>query len=134
MTRASYDVVMVPGDGVGAEVAAEAQKVLLAVAKATDTHFRVEEIPCGGQYYLAHGRDWPEGAEARCAAADVILLGAVGWPSPSGPGPVTMADGKMAGWSPVIGNRTRLDLYANVRPVRLYPGVRHKISGRFQQI
>jgi isocitrate/isopropylmalate dehydrogenase len=44
-----------------------------------------------------------------------VLLGAVGWPGPDG-GPVTMSNGKMAGWSPVIGNRLKLDLYANVRP------------------
>jgi 3-isopropylmalate dehydrogenase len=40
----------------------------------------------------------------------------------------------MAGWSPVIGNRTRLDLYANVRPVKLYPGVSHRIHGRAQKV
>jgi 3-isopropylmalate dehydrogenase len=45
-----------------------------------------------------------------------------------------MKDGKMAGWSPVIGNRIRLDLYANVRPVKLYPGVSHRIHGKPQQV
>ena len=79
---------------------------------------------------LEHGdRDWPEGAEARCDAADLILLGAVGWPSPTGSGPVLMKDGKMAGFSPVLGNRTRLNLFANVRPVKLYEGVQHRIHG-----
>jgi len=83
---------------------------------------------------LKHGwRDWPEGAEERCAAADVLLLGAVGWPTAAGT-PVTMAGGKMAGWSPVIGNRIRLDLYANVRPVKLFPGVAHRIHGRHKQV
>jgi len=134
MARVSYDVVILPGDGAGAEVAGHARRVLELVAKNTDTELRIEEIACGGQYYLQHGRDWPEGAEERCEAADVILLGAVGWPSPNGPGPVTMSDGRMAGWSPVIGNRTRLDLYANVRPVRLYPGIQHRISGRLAQV
>jgi 3-isopropylmalate dehydrogenase len=57
------------------------------------------------------------------------LLGAVGWPAPGG-GPVNMKDGKMAGWSAVIGNRIRLGLYANVRPVKMLPGIRHAISGR----
>jgi 3-isopropylmalate dehydrogenase len=90
----------------------------------------VEEIPCGGQFFQKHGtRDWPDGAEERCAAADVILLGAVGWPTADG-SPLKMKDGKMAGWSPVIGNRSRLDLYANVRPVRMYKGVRHRIHGQ----
>lgn len=134
MTRAAYSIVTLPGDGAGAEVTAEALKVLAEVGRRTNTHFAVEEIPCGGQYFLAHGRDWPEGSEEKCKRADAILLGAVGWPSPTGPGPVTMPDGRMAGWSPVIGNRTLLDLYANVRPVKLYPGVQHRISGKFSQV
>ena len=40
----------------------------------------------------------------------------------------------MAGYSPVIGNRMRLDLYANVRPVKLYPGVHHRIHGKSQHV
>jgi isocitrate/isopropylmalate dehydrogenase len=134
MARASYDVVLLPGDGVGVEVAGEARRILDRVARDTDTELKVTEVPCGGKYFLEHGRDWPEGSEAVCAAADLILLGAVGWPSPDGRGPVTMKDGKMAGYSAVIGNRTKLDLYANVRPVKLYPGVEHKISGRARQV
>ncbi len=129
-----FHVVALPGDGTGPEVLREGLKVLRCVGEATGIDFEVEEIPCGGQFYLEHGsRDWPEGAEERCDVADVILLGAVGWPSEKG-GPVTMADGRMAGYSPVIGNRTRLDLYANVRPVKLYPGVRHRIHGTMKQV
>jgi 3-isopropylmalate dehydrogenase len=45
-----------------------------------------------------------------------------------------MPGGKMAGYSPVLGNRTRLDLYANIRPVKLYPGVKHRISGRHANV
>ena len=109
-------------------------RILRKVGQATDTDFQVEEIPCGGQFYLKHGsRDWPEGAEDACRKADVILLGAVGWPDAGG-APVTMKDGKMAGYSPVIGNRTRLDLYANVRPVKLYPGVSHRIHGKNRRV
>jgi len=125
----THSVVLLPGDGAGAEVATQARRVLDLVAEKTGTTFAVEEIPCGGRYYLEHGRDWPAGSEDACRAADVVLLGAVGWPSPTGGGPVTMANGKMAGWSPVIGNRVNLDLYANIRPVKLYPGVKTRISG-----
>lgn len=128
---ANHTIVLLPGDGIGLEIAAEARKLLEVLG----IGFAIDEIPCGGQFYLDHGsRDWPEGAEARCDAADVILLGAVGWPSPKGVGPVTMANGKMAGHSPVIGNRTRLNLYANIRKVKLLPGVRHRISGQHQQV
>ena len=127
-------VVVLPGDGTGPEVMAQGLRVLRTACAWASVPLTVEEIPCGGQFYAKHGmRDWPEGSEERCAAADVILLGAVGWPSPDG-SPLTMKDGKMAGWSPVIGNRIRLDLYANVRPVRLYKGVRHRIHGRPQQV
>ena len=58
----------------------------------------------------------------------------MGWPSPKGRGPTLLKDGRMAGYSPVIGNRIRLDLFANVRPVKLYPGVRHRIHGELKQV
>ena len=128
------EVVALPGEGIGAEVMVQGLRVLRAVGAATGVDFAVEEIESGGQYYLKNGaRDWPDGSEAKCEAADVVLLGAVGWPGPNG-APITMKDGKMAGWSPVIGNRLKLDLYANIRPVKLYPGVRHSIHGKHKQV
>ena len=130
----SYSVVLLPGDGVGIEVAAQAKRVLACVSERTGIAFDIDEIPCGGEYYLKHGRDWPDGSADRCKAADVILLGAVGWPDPNGQGPVTMPGGRMAGWSPVIGNRMLLDLYANIRPVKLYEGVQARISGRHMSV
>ena len=91
--KASYDLVLLPGDGIGAEVMGEARALIELVAQGIGTTFALDEIPCGGRFFLAHGtRDWPEGAEERCAAADAILLGAVGWNGPDG-APVTMPDG-----------------------------------------
>lgn len=127
-------VVALGGDGTGPEVLAHGLTVLRAVEEWSGISFQVESIPCGGQYFLEHGVDWPVGSEQRCEAADVIMLGAVGWPAPDGSGPVTMKDGKMAGWSPVIGNRIRLNLYANIRPVKLYPGVKQRIHGQPQLV
>jgi isocitrate/isopropylmalate dehydrogenase len=131
-----YRIAALPGDGIGIEVMREGLRVLHAVGDALGKEFEIDEIPCGGEFYLAHGtRDWPEGSEERVEAADVILLGAVGWPDPHGAGrPVTMPGGKMAGWSPVIGTRAKLDLFANVRPVKLFPGVKHKIHGKPVQV
>jgi len=127
-------VVALPGDGTGPEVMAQALRVLMTIGSKLEIDFDVEEIDCGGQYFLKNkDLDWPDGSEDRCRAADVILLGAVGWPGENG-APVTMASGQMAGWSPVIGNRTRLDLFANVRPVKLYPGVKHRIHGERRTI
>src|SRR5262249_16961912 len=93
-----------------------------------------DEIPGGAQYFLAHGQDWPDGAQQRCVDADAILLGAIGWPAPPGRGTAMRPDGKMAGRSAVVGNRLRLDLCANIRPVKLLPGVRHLISGTHKQV
>ena len=130
-----YKLVTLPGDGTGPEVMAEGMRVLNAVSQPLGISWDVNEIPCGGQYYLEHGdRDWPVGSEEACAGADLILLGAVGWPDPGGSGPVTMKDGKMAGFSPVIGNRIKLNLYANIRPVKLYKGVKHRIHGMHKQV
>lgn len=129
-----YHVVLLPGDGIGVEVAQDARDLLDAIAAPLGVGFDIEEIPCGGKFFLQHGsRDWPEDAQERCAAADVVLLGAVGWSGPDG-APVSMADGKMAGWSPVIGNRVNLDLYANVRPVKCLRGIKHGISGQFSPV
>jgi isocitrate/isopropylmalate dehydrogenase len=133
----TYELVLLPGDGVGVEVIADARALLDVIGPAIGVSFALDEIPCGGKFYLEHGsRDWPDGAEERCRAADAILLGAVGWNGPDG-APVTMRDGqteKMAGWSPVIGNRLKLDLYANIRPVRCLPGLKHGISGTFTPV
>ncbi|HET9620063.1 MAG TPA: isocitrate/isopropylmalate family dehydrogenase [Kofleriaceae bacterium] len=136
--KASYDLVLLPGDGIGVEVIGHARRLVDLVARGTGVAFSLDEIPCGGKFYLEHKtRDWPEGAEDRCQRADAVLLGAVGWNGPDGQ-PVTMrdADGKtkMAGWSPVIGNRIKLDLYANIRPVRCLPGTRHGLSGKFREV
>lgn len=131
----AYKLVTLPGDGTGPEVMGEGMRVLRAVSEPLGIEWEVEEIPCGGQYYLEHGdSDWPEGSQQRCAEADLILLGAVGWPDPGGSGPVLMKNGHMAGHSPVIGNRLHLDLYANVRPVKLYEGVQHRVHGAHKQV
>ena len=130
----SLKIALLPGDGIGGEVMTEARKALDAVMLALDMTAEYDEIPCGGQYFLEHGVDWPAGSLDRCRAADVILLGAVGWPDPAGRGPVIMPNGKMAGYSPVIGNRAELELYANVRPVKLFPGVKQRVHGEHSQI
>jgi 3-isopropylmalate dehydrogenase len=133
--KSAYRITLLPGDGIGVEVTAHARQLLETISSAIAVELAFEEIPCGGKFYLEHGsRDWPVGAEESCRNADAILLGAVGWPDPKGKGPVTMKDGKMAGYSAVLGNRMTLDLYANVRPVKMFPGTLHKISGQAKTV
>jgi 3-isopropylmalate dehydrogenase len=134
-----YTIVALPGDGIGPEVVREGLKVLHATAKKAGRSFDVTEIPCGGAYMLGPGngeKDWPDGSLEKVKGADAVLLGAVGWPNPKDGGKTTVnfPDGRMAGHSAVIGVRTNLDLYANVRPVKLYPGVPHTVHGKPQKV
>ncbi|MEK6975821.1 MAG: isocitrate/isopropylmalate dehydrogenase family protein [Candidatus Thermoplasmatota archaeon] len=121
-------VISLPGDGVGKEVVAAAQVVLEAAQERHGFHLDVQHVDCGAQYYQKTGQEWAEGGLAACKDADAVLLGAVGWPG------VSLPDGNIAGWNVIFGLRLGLDLYANVRPCKLYPGVPHKVSEKFMQV
>ncbi|HZY92747.1 MAG TPA: isocitrate/isopropylmalate dehydrogenase family protein [Thermoplasmata archaeon] len=128
MKDTGYQVVLLPGDGTGPEVVREARKVLDALAEGDGARWHLDERPGGAQYYQAHGKEWEPETEAAAHRADAILLGAVGWPG------VSLPNGDIAGAALVLGLRQRLDLYANVRPCRLYPGVLHRISGEYRAV
>ena len=121
-------VVLLGGDGTGPEVMREGVKVLKAVEDAFGLKFDLVPYPCGGQHYLDTGEEWPDGAFESCKAADAILLGAVGLPN------ATLPNGDLAGVGVLFGLRFGLDLYANVRPTKLYPNVRHKVHDSFKQV
>src|SRR2546427_515560 len=121
-------IVLLAGDGVGPEVMREGVKVLKAVESAYGVSFDLVPFPCGGQHYLETGEEGPDGAFEACKAAGAILLGAVGLPE------AVLPDGGIAGGGVVFGSRFALDLYANVRPTKLYPNVRHKIHDGFKLV
>lgn len=128
MKDAAYAIAVFPGDGTGPEVVREGLRVLEALAATGAAPWHVTEYPGGGQYYLKTGREWEPEGEAAARGADAILLGAVGWPG------ATLPNGDIAGRALVLGLRESLDLYANVRPCRLYPGVKHQISGEYREV
>ena len=77
----AYRLTILPGDGTGKEVAKEGQKILQVFQDYSPLNFDVTEIPCGGEYYLETGMEWPEGSFKHCRAnSDAILLGAIVWP------------------------------------------------------
>ena len=126
---AAYRLTLLPGDGTGPEVIAEAKKVISAFEEFGPISFETTEIPCGGQYYLDTGEEWPIGSFEHCRDnSDAIIVGAVGWPGASLP------NGDVAGGQVLLGLRSALDLHANVRPVKLYQGVNHKVHGNFTEV
>ncbi|MDX6512042.1 MAG: tartrate dehydrogenase/decarboxylase / D-malate dehydrogenase, partial [Gaiellaceae bacterium] len=110
-------VALLPGDGVGPEVIAEARKALDALA----VPLELEELPWGSAHWREHGRMMPEDAVERLRAFDAILLGAVG--DPGVPDDVTL-------WGLLLEIRQQLDLWANLRPARLLAGIPCPLAGR----
>ena len=124
-----YRLTVLPGDGTGREVTAEAMRVIEVFEENSPMSFEITEIPCGGQYFLETGEEWPEGSFEHCRDnSDAILLGAIGWPG------ARMPNGDVAGGQVILGLRSGLDLYANIRPVKLYHGVQHKVHGEHTDI
>jgi tartrate dehydrogenase/decarboxylase/D-malate dehydrogenase len=111
-----YRVAVIAGDGVGQEVIPAGVRVLEATA-AADGSFVLdwEGLPWGSAYYRRTGRMMPEDGLQLLRRADAIYLGAVGWPDV--PDHVTL-------WGLLLPIRQRFNLYVNLRPVKLFPGVR----------
>jgi tartrate dehydrogenase/decarboxylase/D-malate dehydrogenase len=111
-----YRIAVIPGDGVGREVVPAALQVLNRAAELAGTFsLECEEFPWGSGFYLETGRMMPEDGLRRLREFDAIFLGAVGYPSV--PDHVTL-------WGLLLPIRQRFNLYANLRPVRLLPGIR----------
>ncbi|RZD51990.1 MAG: isocitrate/isopropylmalate dehydrogenase family protein [Methanobacteriota archaeon] len=125
----AYRLTILPGDGTGPEVIKEAEKLLNCIESLTELTFDRTIIPCGGQYWLETGEEWPVGSFEHCRDnSDAILLGAIGWPG------ANLPNGDLAGGQVILGLRSGLNLYANVRPIKLYDGVKHKIHDNFTQV
>jgi 3-isopropylmalate dehydrogenase len=109
----TFHIAVLPGDGIGAEVMAQAVRVLhAALAGAPDVCLELEELPAGAEEYLRNGDPLPHPTLAACEQADAILLGAMGLPN------VRWPDGREM--APQLDLRERLDLYCGLRPIRLY--------------
>ncbi|MEN5426343.1 3-isopropylmalate dehydrogenase [Stenotrophomonas pennii] len=106
------EIVVLPGDGIGPEVAAAAVAVLEAVATRFNHSFNFNEHDIGGIAIDRHGEPLPASTLDACRAADAILLGAVGGPKWSDP------NAKVRPEQGLLAIRRALGLYANLRPVR----------------
>jgi 3-isopropylmalate dehydrogenase len=122
MSMDRYEIAVVKGDGIGPEVCEAAMDVLDAALPAGLLHFT--EYSAGAEEYLRSGDAYPEAAFNGCKDADAILHGAGGLPH------VNYPDGVEAGADFGLKTRFRLDLYANIRPIRLYAGVPSRLRSR----
>ena len=105
-------IAVVPGDGIGVEVTAEAVRALEAVAAASGRRLRLQHFEWGADHYLKTGITLPADALTMLPENfDAILLGAMGDPR--------VPDNRHAA-DILLGLRFRLDLYVNYRPVRLF--------------
>lgn len=109
----SFEIAVLPGDGIGVDVTRETVNVLRAVEPSLDgVKFNFHEYSVGAAEFLRHGDPLPSEAFEACRKADAVLLGAMGLPN------VRWPDGKEM--TPQLDLRERLQLYCGVRPIRLY--------------
>lgn len=116
----SKKVLVLPGDGIGPEIVAEARKVLETVNAQMSLGLELNEALVGGAAIDATGIPLPEETLAAAKAADAILLGAVG-----GPQWDTNPDFQIRPEKGLLGIRSQLGLFGNLRPAILYPQLAH---------
>lgn len=114
MSSKSLKIAVIPGDGTGPEVTAEALKVLKAVSAKEKFTYELQDFDFGGDRYLRTGETLPKGAVDELRKFDAIMLGAVGHPDVA---PGILEKGLL------LELRFQLDQYINLRPVQLFPGV-----------
>ena len=119
MTR-ELSLALIPGDGIGTEVVAEAMKVLEAVAPQAGFTVTTTEYDLGARRYNATGDLLPESVIEELRTYDAILLGAIGDPSVP---PGVLERGVL------LPLRFVMDHHVNLRPVKLYPGVQGPLAG-----
>ena len=103
-------IAILPGDGIGAEIVREAERVLSAL----DLRFETERASVGGTAYESHGHPLPDATLALAKAADAVLFGAVGdWKYDTLPRALRPEQA-------ILGLRKSLGLFANLRPAICY--------------
>ena len=116
-----YKIAVIPGDGIGTEVVPEGMRVLEAAGSKYGLQLDWETFPWSCEHYAKHGRMMPEDGLQLIRRHDSIFLGAVGFPGV--PDHISL-------WGLLIPIRRRFRQYANLRPVRLMPGVQCPLRDR----
>ncbi len=110
-------IAVLPGDGIGPEVTAEAVRCLRRLAERHGHEFTLTEQPFGGAAIDLTGEPLPAHTLETCLKADAVLLGAIGGPKWSAP------EAKVRPEQGLLGLRRALGVYANLRPVKVHPAL-----------
>ena len=121
MDMTTYNISVIPGDGIGVEVIAEGIRVLARVAATCAIDLRFEHHPWGSDYFFEHGSMMPEGALGLLRDQDAIYLGAVGDPR--------LQDNVTLNGL-ILPIRRTFQQFANVRPAFLFEGVASPLAGK----
>lgn len=108
-------IVILPGDGIGPEIIAQATRVLEQINARFDLNLNLQSCVFGGAAYDEHGTPLPESTLDACKRADAILLGAIGGPA------YDTAPRDLRPEKGLLQLRSELELFANLRPALLYP-------------
>lgn len=121
-----YTIAVLPGDGIGPEVVEQAVLITSKAAELTGSKIIFNEYPAGAGYWQRHNQkqEWEPDTFGKCKRANAILMGPIGLPG------VKYPSGQVVGGKIVFGLRMGLDLYANVRPSRLFPGIESPLHGK----
>jgi tartrate dehydrogenase/decarboxylase/D-malate dehydrogenase len=117
----TFKIAVIPGDGIGSEVVPEGIRVVDAAARRFGLRFEWEHFPWSCEFYRATGAMMPADGLAQIRNHAAVFLGAVGFPGV--PDHVSL-------WGLLIPIRRQFQQYANVRPVRLMPGIASPLAGR----
>ncbi|WP_213991644.1 3-isopropylmalate dehydrogenase [Sodalis sp. dw_96] len=114
----TYHIAVLPGDGIGPEVMAQAYKILAAVRERFALRITTGEYDVGGVAIDRHGSPLPDATLAGCEQADAILFGSVG-----GPKWGHLPPDEQPERGALLPLRKHFKLFSNLRPARLYPGL-----------
>ena len=114
---ATFNIAVVKGDGIGPEIVSGAMEVLEVIGKKYGHTFNFTEYLAGGCAYDVYGVPLPEETVAGCKAADSVLLGAVGGPK------WDEVPNHLRPEKALLGLRSALGLYTNLRPAKIYPAL-----------
>ena len=114
----TYNIALLKGDGIGPEIVESAVRVLEVVAKKYGHTFNFTPYDIGGVAIDKYGIPLPEETVAGCLASDSVLLGAVGGPK------WDTLPGNIRPEKALLGIRSKMELFTNLRPAKLYPALK----------